>query len=100
MASIVKDSHFELVAEIVKPDAKQRLSLGPAMIQAGVAYNVYRNRLGQIMLDPVKTIPAYESWLCENKPALAAIKRGLADSAVGRTKKRGSFADYTSKITS
>ncbi len=95
MAGIIKDSHFELVNEIIKPDAKRRLTLGSAMTQAGVAYNVYRNRLGQVMLDPVKAIPAYESWLFENKPALAAVKRGLADSAAGRTKKRGSFAAYT-----
>jgi len=94
MASIVKDSHFELITEIIKPDAKRRLSLGSAMTQAGVAYNIYRNRLGQVVLDPVKAIPAYESWLFENKSALAAVKRGLADSAAGRTKKRGSFAVY------
>jgi len=94
MPSIVKDSHFELITEIIKPDAKRRVSLGGAMTEAGIAYNVYRNRLGQVVLDPVKTIPAYESWLFENKTASASVKRGLADSAAGRTKKRGSFAAY------
>jgi len=59
-----------------------------------VAYNVYRNRLGQIMLDPVKAVPAYEAWLFQNKAALASVKRGLIESAAGRTKKRGSFAAY------
>jgi hypothetical protein len=92
MSTLVKDTRFELVTEILKPDAKKRLTLGQAMAQAGVAYNVYRNRLGQIMLDPVKAVPAYEAWLFENKPALASVKRGLAQSAAGRTKKRGSFA--------
>jgi hypothetical protein len=94
MATLVRDSHFELITEIIKPDSKKRLSLGPALEQSGVAYNVYRNQLGQIMLDPVKAVPAYETWLFANKPALDSVKRGLADSAAGRTKKRGSFASY------
>ena len=94
MSTLVKDTGFELVTELLKPDAKKRLTLGQAMVHAGVAYNVYRNRLGQIMLDPVKAVPAYEAWLFENKPALAAVKRGLAESAAGRTKKRGSFGSH------
>jgi len=60
--------------------------------EAGSAYNIYRNSLGQIMLDPVKAVPAYETWLFGNKPALASGKRGLKDSAAGRTKNLGSFA--------
>lgn len=94
MSTLVKDSHFELITEIIKPDAKKRLTLGQALAQAGVAYNVYRNQLGQIMLDPVKAVPVYETWLYANKPALASVKRGLAQSAAGRTKKRGSFITY------
>jgi hypothetical protein len=94
MSTLVKDTRFELVTEIIKPDAKTRLTLGQALAQAGVAYNIYRNQLGQIMLDPVKAVPAYETWLYANKPALASVKRGLAQSAAGRTKKRGSFAAY------
>jgi hypothetical protein len=42
----------------------------------------------------VKAVPAYETWLYENKSALASVKRGLADSAAGRTKSRGSFAAH------
>lgn len=94
MGRVIKDTHFELVTEIQKPDAKKRLSLGSAMHEIGSAYNIYRNRLGQIMLDPVKAVPAYETWLFENKPALASVKRGLADSAAGRTKNLGSFANH------
>jgi hypothetical protein len=94
MERVIKDTHFELVTEIQKPDAKKRLSLGMAMENAGAAYNIYRNRLGQIVLDPVKAVPAYETWLFENKPALASVKRGLADSAARRTKHLGSFAAH------
>lgn len=91
MTRVVKDTHFELVAEIQKLDAKNRLSLGLAVEQVCSAYNIYRNRLGQILLDPVKAVPAYEAWLFDNKPALASVKRGLVDSAAGRTKTLGSF---------
>ncbi len=98
MSALVKDSQFELISEILRPDAKTRLTLGQALAQAGVAYNVYRNRLGQIVLDPVKAVPVYETWLYENKPALAAVKRGLADSAAGRTKSRGSFAAFAREV--
>lgn len=44
MSTLVKDNRFELVTEILKPDAKKRLTLGQAMAQAGVAYNVYWSR--------------------------------------------------------
>jgi hypothetical protein len=47
-----------------------------------------------LTLDPVKTVPVYETWLYANKTALAEVKRGLAQSTAGRTKKRGSFAIY------
>jgi hypothetical protein len=56
-----------LVTELQKPDAKKRLSIGQAVEEPAGAYNVYRNALGQIMLDPVKAIPVYEAWLFENQ---------------------------------
>lgn len=97
MKSVIKDSRFRLVTEIQKPDAKKRLSLGQAIEEPGVAYNIYCNRLGQIVLDPVKAVPAYEAWLFENKEALASVKRGLTDSAAGRTRNLGSFAAHAKK---
>jgi hypothetical protein len=93
MSAVIKDADFELMAEIVRPDAKQRLSLGRAG-SGGTAFNVYRNRLGQIVLDPVKAIPAYEAWLFENKKALASVKRGLTQAAEGRRVNLGSFAKH------
>jgi hypothetical protein len=90
---VIKNSDFRLVTEMQKPDAKKRLSIGQAMEDAA-AYNIYRNSLGQIVLDPVKAVPVYEAWLFGNKDALASVKRGLADSAAGRTKYLGSFASH------
>jgi hypothetical protein len=92
MSSIVKDDGFELMAEFVRPDAKKRITLGLATASKAV-YQVYQNRLGQIMLDPVKPVPAYECWLYENPAALAAVRQGLKESAEGKRVYRGSFQD-------
>jgi hypothetical protein len=93
MSQVIKDPEFELMVESKKPDSKKRLSIGPAMV-AGVAYAIYRNSLGQIVLDPVVTIPASEAWIFKNKKALASVKRGLEDSKAGRTQNLGSFAAH------
>ena len=91
--AILKNSDFELVSEFAQPDAKKRLSLGGAAGGA-TAFNIYRNSLGQLILDPVKTIPASEAWLYENPEALASVKQGLKESAEGKTVYRGSFARH------
>lgn len=91
--TVIKNADFRLISEFAQPDAKKRLSLGEAL--GGVtAYNIYRNTLGQLILDPVKTIPASEMWLYENTPALASVKRGLRESSEGKSVYRGSFAKH------
>jgi hypothetical protein len=90
---VVKDPKFELVLEFAHPDAKKRISLGEALGKF-TTYNIYRNALGQLVLDPVKAVPASEMWLYENAEALASVKRGLRESAEGKTIYRGSFAKY------
>jgi hypothetical protein len=94
MGEVIKDGDFELVTEYQRADAKKRVSLGQAVGEAGAAYSVYRNRLGQIVLDPVKAVPVHEAWLFDNKEALASVRRGLADSAAGRTQDLGSFVHH------
>jgi hypothetical protein len=89
-STIIKDSDFQLVSEFVQPDAKKRLSLGDAL-RGATAYNIYRNPLGQVVLDPVKTVPAYQAWLYENPEALASVKQGLRESVEGKSVSRGSF---------
>lgn len=91
--AIIKNSDFQLVTEFAQPDAKKRLSLGEALV-GGAAFNVYRNALGQLFLDPVKTVPASEAWLFENPAALASVKQGLKESARGKTIYRGSFVKH------
>ncbi len=79
---ILKDQDFERVAESVRPDAKRRVVL-PKCVE-GTLYHVYRNGLGQIVLDPQVTIPASEAWLFKNEDAIASVRRGLSDAAEGR----------------
>ena len=92
-SAVIKNADFELVTEFAQPDAKKRLSLGEAASGAK-AYNIYRNSLGQLILDPVKTIPASEMWRYENADALASVKQGLRESAQGKSVYRGSFAKH------
>ncbi len=91
---LIRDTAFEMVADGVRPDAKKRVVLPKSAVAEGVTYHIYRNSYGQIILDPQVTIPAYEAWLFENPEALAAVKRGLVESAEGRTRSLGSFAEY------
>jgi|GEM_PF-297324 len=90
--AVIKNHDFQLITEFAKPDSKKRLSLGEAL-SAG-AFNIYRNALGQLVLDPVKTIPASEAWLFENPQALASVKQGLKEAALGKTTYLGSFAQH------
>ena len=92
-SAILKNDDFQLVSEFAQPDAKKRLSLGEALTDA-TAFNIYRNVLGQLILDPVKAIPASEAWLYENPQALASVKQGLRESAEGKSVYRGSFAKH------
>ncbi|HUV69698.1 MAG TPA: hypothetical protein VMW15_08555 [Terracidiphilus sp.] len=93
---LIRNPDFQLVSEFAQPDAKKRLSLGEALAGA-TAFNIYSNPLGQVILDPVKTIPASEMWLYENPKALASVKKGLRESAEKKSVYRGSFAKHVNK---
>jgi hypothetical protein len=87
MTTIIRDADFEKVADSVKPDAKRRVVLQKVLAQEGITYHIYRNSLGQILLDPQVTVPASEAWLFNNPKALASVRRGLSDAARGRVSK-------------
>ena len=91
---IIKDTTFEIMASGVKPDSKKRIVLPKSTVEDGITYHIYRNGLGQIVLDPQVSIPAYEVWLFNNPEALASVTQGLLESSQGLTKSRGSFAKY------
>ena len=91
MATIIKDSNFTGIGKTVRPDSRKRVILPKALAKDGIIYNIYRNRMGQIVLDPQVTIPAYELWVFENKNILAALDESMAEE---RVINRGSFAKY------
>jgi len=90
---LIKDGDFRLVTEFAKTDAKKRVSLGGALLGTS-AFNIYKNALGQIVLDPVKAVPASEMWLYENPKALASVKNGLKEAGEGNLISRSSFAHH------
>ena len=94
MVPIIKDEKLTKIADSVKPDAKRRVHLPKIASGEGITYHIYTNSAGQIILDPQVTIPASEAWLFKDKAALESADRGMAESAAGRVKNRGSFAKY------
>ena len=78
--------------EVRKVDTAGRLSLGRDKV--GEQYDIDEAEDGTIVLTPVAVIPKRELWLHNNPEAKAAVLRGLADSAAGRTHDGGDFTKY------
>jgi hypothetical protein len=81
--TIIKDNNFKELNE-VRPDSKKRVGLGRAVKVKARLYRVYQNTLGQIILDPMETIPAHEAWLFKNKKAYASVMKSLAEARSGK----------------
>ena len=80
---LLKDSRFEEVGE-VRADSKNRITLGRTGSAKVFSYKVYRNSIGQTILDPQVTISAHEAWLFKNREAQLEVQKGLADAKRGR----------------
>ncbi len=89
---ILKSQDFTEVAE-VRPDDKKRILLKKVK-KAGKMYRIFENPLGQIILDPVVTIPQSEAWLYQNKEAIGSVRRGLKEAGEGKLSKRRSYAGF------
>lgn len=94
---MVRDPSFEEVVSAVKPDSKSRISLGRAQAEQGITYRVYRNKAGQILLDPCLQVPVGEAWLYKNKKALKAVMTGIRQAEEGKTREVGSFAEFANE---
>jgi hypothetical protein len=95
MTTIIRDEKLTRVSGNVKPDSRRRIVLPETTIKnKDIVYHVYTNSYGQIVLDPQVTIPASEAWIFEDKAALAALDKGMAESNNGQLIDRGSFAEY------
>lgn len=89
---IVDKMDFEEVAD-AQLDSKKRITL--KKIKSEIRqYKIYVNTAGQIILDPQVMIPASEAWLFKNKKALAAVRKGLEESAAGKVVERKSMAKH------
>ncbi len=80
---VVKDQEFMALDE-VKADSKNRVSLGRKVRLKAKFYKVFQNAFGQIVLDPMETIPAHEAWLFKNKKAHASVMTGLDEARAGK----------------
>ncbi len=95
MTTIIRDEKLTRISGNVKPDSRRRVVLPETTLaDKDIVYNVYTNSYGQIVLDPQVTIPASEAWIFEDKAALAALDKGIAESNNGQLIDRGSFAKY------
>jgi hypothetical protein len=94
METVIKNQNFQFVASGLALDSKKRVSLTRVIADAGITFNIYVNKLGQIVLDPQKSVPAHEAWIFEDKKVLSSLRRGLKQAAQGKTKSLGSFARY------
>jgi len=83
---------FRVVKDAVRPDSRGRLTLGQVI--KAKSYRVMLNEAGQILLDPVVTIPERELWLWQNPDALASVERGIEQTSTEETHDLGSFAQY------
>ncbi len=91
---VVKDNHFEEISE-ARVDSKNRITLGRKNSSKARIYKVYKNLLGQLVLDPQVTIPAHEQWLFKNKKARDMVLRGLDDARNKRFSDRNEdFSKY------
>ena len=83
---MVNKARFKDTGKETALDNKRRVSLGAAVAvpPAGIKYKVLQNDLGQILLDPVKSVPAYEAWIYENPKRIASIRRGIAQAEAGQ----------------
>jgi len=91
---LLKDEEFEGMAE-ARVDSKRRVSLGKLLSGQVTSFQVYRNAHGQIILDPMVSVPAHEAWLLKNPRASALVRRGLEDAKRGRlVKAKENFSKY------
>ncbi len=86
---------FRARRALVRPDGRGRLTLGSAVKDSD--YRVLVNERGQILLDPVVSIPASESWLWENPSLRASMERALQQARAEEFEDLGSFAQYVNE---
>ena len=67
-------------------DDRNRLTLGE-LLKGSKRVRLYKNKRGEVLVQPVVEIPASELWLFQDKEALENVKKGVKDAAEGRISK-------------
>lgn len=83
---------FRVLKDVICPDERGRITLGDFV--KFKTYKVMVNDAGQILLNPVVTIPEQELWLWQNSTAVSAVQRGIEQVAKQEIHDLGSFAQY------
>jgi len=82
-----------ITEKTLRPDAKGRIALGE--LAKGVSsFHVSIDKKQRIILEPYTEIPARESWLLNNKQALASVLLGIEQAGKGQVKSLGSFSKF------
>ena len=92
---ILKDAEFEEITQ-ARVDSKHRVALGKSIPREVTSFKIYRNAHGQVILDPMVSIPAHETWLFKDKRASQMVRQGLEDAKRGRlVKPKEDFSRYS-----
>lgn len=83
-----------LAVKTLYPDSKGRICIGSLIEKEVSSFRAYVDSKHRVILEPFAEIPANELWLHKNKTALSSVKKGLEQSAKGKTKSLGKFAKY------
>ena len=79
--------------KVVRPDERGRINLGNLADNIS-SYQVFQNKDGYLILEPLVEIPAREVWIYEDSENLGNIRRGMQQSKDGKVSSLGSFSQY------
>ena len=81
---LINDKFQEIDTRSV--DDRNRITIGE-LLKGIKRVKLFKNRSGDVLLQPIVEIPASELWLFQNKEAFKSVQRGLKDAAQGKIKK-------------
>ncbi|BAF60738.1 MAG: hypothetical protein HPY89_02450 [Pelotomaculum sp.] len=64
-------------------DERNRITIGELM-KGYKRVRIYKNKRGEIFLQPIVEIPASELWLFQDKEALESVLKGIKDASEGK----------------
>lgn len=96
---------FQHVGLSSRLDARNRITLGQALIKLGVlnereidAFEILLGATGDILLRPRTSIPTRELWIHQNPEAMETLQKGLKDAAEGRVTRVKDLKKFTDEL--